>query len=129
MTLNPPFEISARLLAAVRVGDATISITFGKGRYQGRAIYRYYIDTPKFEYSGADLRSGVGGGTLQEGMASLFSFLSAAADSYSYRQRTGASGEKEDLFPAYVTEWAYQNADEIAALACELQETPNLITP
>lgn len=64
----------------------------------------------------------------QEMLATLLTFLGAAAESYSYRQRTGRNGENEDLFPAPVVEWAYQNSDELSMLAMELEETPGLIS-
>jgi len=129
MILHSPFCISARLLPAVRVGTAFVSIEFSKrpGR-EGRARYQYHIDAPDFTYTGDDLQSGCQGGSLQEGMESLLSFLGAAAESYSYRQRTGRAGENEDSFPANVVEWAYQNSDELSSLGYELQETKNLIT-
>lgn len=127
MTLREPVCITSRLLPGVRVGDASISIEECGATNDGRTRYKYYIDTPAFEYEGSDLKSGVGNGTLQSGLASLLSFLSAAAESYSYQQRTGRAGDNSDLFPAHVTEWAYQHSDELGMLACELDETPNLI--
>lgn len=49
MTLHAPFEISARLLPAVRVGtDSWISIQFD-GESGGRTRYRYFIDAPGFK--------------------------------------------------------------------------------
>jgi hypothetical protein len=122
MILHQPFQISARLLPAIRIGDDWISIEFD-GESQGRARYRYHIDFGKEYHQGNDLKSGVGGGSLQQGMASLLSFLSACAESYNCK------GENYDLFPPHVAEWAYQNSDEISMLQCELEETPNLITP
>lgn len=116
MTLHPPFEISVRLLPAVRVGDATISIDFDGQTRDGRTRYRWFIDLDSgVDATGNDLCSGVGGGSIQEGMASLLSFLSACVDD-------------ADLFPPDVAAWAAQNSDELSLLAIELDETPNLVT-
>lgn len=125
MTLNAPFCISARLLPAVQVGKAWISIEIDGETSDGRTRYRWYIDTPNFEQTGNDLCSGCQGGSLQDGMASLLSFLSAAAESYRYK---GMDGENADLFPQQVTEWAAQHSDELSMLAMELEENPELIT-
>ncbi len=119
MKLNHPFEISSRLLPAVRVGKSTISIKFSGETSDGRARYEYFIDTPEFEYSSRDLKSGVCGGSLQSGMESLLAFLGAAAEAHRYSM-SGRTSENSDLFPANVTEWAYQNSDEISILECEL---------
>lgn len=54
MKLNTPFLISARLLPALKVADAFISIEYA-GDAGGRQRYRYHIDTPSFEHTGDDL--------------------------------------------------------------------------
>lgn len=122
MTLHHPFQISARLLPAIQIGNDWISIEFD-GESQGRARYKYHIDFGEQEYTGNDLKSGIGGGSLQEGMASLLSFLSACAESFP------GKGENYDLFPPRIAAWAYRNSDEISMLSCEPEETPSLITP
>ena len=128
MKLQSPVEITSRLLPGVRVGGATISIDYSRER-SGRQAYRWYIDLPDgSEHTGDDLSSGVGGGSLQSGLESLLSFLSACGESVNYRDRTGRDGENADLFPAPVAEWAAQNSDELSMLAIELQETPGLIS-
>lgn len=137
MTLHPPFEISGRLLPAVRVGDATISIKFDGQTRDGRTRYRWFIDAPGVDATGNDLCSGVGGGSIQEGMASLLSFLSACGESYGYQQSHASpyAGTEFDgdgnagLFPLDVAAWAYQKSDELSLLEWELSENPNLVTP
>jgi hypothetical protein len=115
-------------MPAVRIGKAFISLDCGPRNGEGRTVYRAFIDLPDgTEHEITDLRSGCGGGGIQEGMASLLSFLDAAAKSYSYRLRTGKQGENEDLFPLPVVQWAYQFSDEIGMLACELEEQKELI--
>lgn len=113
MTLHEPFKISSRLLPALHIEDGWLSLEH-VGNDEGRMVFRWYIDIPAGEFSEADLKSGVGGASIEEMFASLLSFLGAAAESYSYRLRTGRKGENEDLFPKAVMEWAYQNSDEIA---------------
>ena len=122
MKLNPPFEISPRLLPAVRVGSAFVSIEFAGQTSDGRARYRYHIDTPDWEYTGDDLKSGVGGGSLESGMESLLSFLSACGEAVAYSQRTGRESENADLFPPHVAQWCYQNSDELSLLQFEISE-------
>lgn len=75
MILHTPFQITARLLPGVKVGTGWISIEFAGPTDDGRTRYQYHIDTPKFEHSASDLKSGVGGGSLQDGMVSLLLFL------------------------------------------------------
>ena len=116
-------------MPAVSIGGATISLGNGPRNSENRTVYQCFIDLPDgSEYKISDLCSGCGGGGVQSGMESVLSFLSAAAESYSYRMRTGCTGENEDLFLASVVEWAYQNSDEIDMLRAEIEETPNLIT-
>lgn len=132
MKISAPCIITARLMAGVKVGDAFISIGYAGGGCErdGRVRYRWFIDIGDNEYSGDDIRSGCQGGTLQSGLESLLAFLGASAESYAYDIRRGGdgfSGENSDLFPRLVVEWAYQNSDELSMLACELEETANII--
>ena len=123
MKLNPPFEISPRLLPAVRVGSAFVSIEFAGQTSDGRARYCYHIDTPDWEYTGADLKSGAGGGSLESGMESILYFLSACGEAVAYSQRTGRESENADLFPPHVAQWCYQNSDELSLLQFEISES------
>lgn len=129
MKLHSPFAISARLMPAVQVGGAWISLEVsGRTDREGRDIYRAYIDLPDgTEHEVTDLKSGCGGGSVQQGMAALLSFLGAAAESRQYRESTGRAGENEDLFPVPVVEWASENSDELSMLAIELDEGEALI--
>lgn len=111
--LYPPWQISARLLPAVKIGDSWISIEHAGQTSDGRLRYKYYIDTPAFEHSGHDIKSGVGGGSLEQGMESLLAFLGAAAG--------GRESGNSDLFPKKVNEWAYQHSDEIEMMREEVE--------
>lgn len=123
MILHPPFAISARLLPALKINDGWISMEWDGFSSDHRAIGKYHIDIPAGEFSGNDLKSGVGGASLQSMFASLLSFLGAAAESYRYEmQSSGLKGENTDLFPAPVVEWAYRNADEISMMEMEIEE-------
>jgi len=58
-------------------------------------------------------------------MESLLSFLGACAESVQYAARTGkpiSDTENGELFPPWVADWAAQNSDEIAMVACEIEE-------
>lgn len=124
MILHSPFEISARLLPAVRVGKATISIEIAGTTGEGRTCFRYFLDTPDFGYFNDDLKSGCHcGGTIQEGMQSLLGFLVAAGEEWD----CDSKGDCESGFPDNVSQWAYQNSDELSMLECELQENKNLV--
>lgn len=133
MKLNSPFIITSRLLAGLRVPAhgslSEISIEAIGSTSDGRTRYRYFIDTPEFNHSGQNLKSGCGGGSLQEGMESLLSFLGAAGEAYGYQMRTKRESDNSDLFPVNVMAWAYQNSDELSMLQCELEENKELITP
>ncbi len=112
MILNSPFLISSRLLPALQVGGATIQLEYAKrqGR-DSRTRYQWTIDLPNGqEFTGDDLQSGCQGGSLQNGFASLLSFLSAA--SYD-----------DGMFPDAINEWAKQNSDELSLLSLEIEES------
>ncbi len=128
MELHKPFMISSRLMPGLEIAGATLSLDTGKETSEGRTCYQVWIDLPNgTEHEITDLRSGCGGGSIQEGFKCLLSFLSAAAESRQYRERTGRTGENEELFPADVVDWASQNSDEIGMLQCEIEDTPGLI--
>lgn len=113
MILTQSIMITARLLPGVMVDKSFISIEFD-GEKDGRVRYRYYIDTPDFEYTNNDLCSGVGSGTLQQGLSSLLSFLCAVAE---------GGSENRNLFPGKVARWAAHYEDELGMLQCELEES------
>lgn len=144
MLLKDPVMITARLMPGVKIGDAFVSIEYSdhEGR-DGRTRYSWYVDLADGrEFSGDDLQSGCGGGSLQAGLESLLSFLGAFAESWQYFIRNGGEMpvktsaqvkaltfevENMNLFHAGMAEWAMQNSDEISMLAIELEETKDLI--
>jgi hypothetical protein len=119
MRLTHPFQISARLLPALRIGDRSwLSWSW--------ADYRFYLDTPGFEYEITDFRAGPGSGT-QEVFESILAFMEAAAESREYRIRTGTEAENEDLFPPHIVDWIMDNKSEIEMLRYDLEEKMDLI--
>lgn len=134
--MKPPLILTHRLVPGIRIGDATISLCIERDEDQPvrtddqRLIYHYWIDTPEFSHEGSDLQSGCGGRdnaqSVQEGLCSLLSFLSACANANdpSYGDEPG---ESADLFPPRVGEWAYQNDSEIGMNYIELDERRDLI--
>jgi hypothetical protein len=123
MKLTAPLIITARLMPGVRIGNAFISLDCGGGSSpRGRTIYRAFIDLADgTEHEVTDLRSGCQGGSIQDGLSALLSFLTAAAESYQYRMRTGGTEPDPDgnegLFPPAIVEWAAENADELSMLS------------
>lgn len=128
MTLREPVCITSRLLPGVKIGDSHISIEFGGVTRDGRVRYRYYIDGPGLQYDNDDLKSGVGGGSLLQGLESLLSFMTAAAEAVRYNLNGGES-DNSDLFPAWVMDWCYLHDEELQMASLELSETPDAITP
>ena len=135
INVKPPCVITSRLRCGVRIGLSEISIAFDGYSDDGRSVYQYWLDLDldgkRIEYWADDINSGVGGGTLQQGLESLLSFLSACGESYGYAMRKNGKLIDDDgnatLFPADVAEWCYINSDELAMIACKLEETPDAI--
>jgi hypothetical protein len=136
MRIEQPLGITSRLMPGFILGNGTVSIGYSsRPGTEGRIRYIYHIDLQAdkesadgaFSWTADDLQSGCGGGSLQEGLASLCSFLGACAESIQYASRCQGSTENADMFPEPIGEWASQNADELGMLTIELEETPNLI--
>ena len=133
MTLHPPFIITARLMPGLHIGNAFVSGQLtGKFSGDGRAEYLFFVDFPAGQtFEVTDLRSGVGGGSLQKGFVTLLCLLSAAGDSWRHRGLNWDSVDEDDMaskFPRPLVTWAYTNSDELTMLKLELEENPNLIS-
>lgn len=126
MEISSPLCITSRLLPGCRIGGAEISIEYLPGCWgktlDKRQRYHWHIDLSNGsgEFQGSDLYSGAGGGTLQEGLESLLSFLGAFAEDLQSGDTVGAR-----MFPAGLAQWAVENADAIVTMELELQEHPN----
>ena len=128
MKLSPPFIIGPRLLPALRIGDALVSIERDGETQDIRDRFRYFIDLPDgTEHTDNDLCSGVGGSTFTEAFVSLLSFLSASAESYRPDARDPRNNRSAGLFAEPVEEWAAQHSDELSALAFDLESADELI--
>jgi len=135
MEISSPLCITSRLLPGCRIGGAELSIKYcyGINARDDRQYYHWRIDiynSPSLgllrEFKGDKLCSGVGGGTLQEGLESLLGFLSAFGEACEYQNQTGEQEvENAHLFPVGLAEWAIQNRDAITMMEVELQEHPD----
>ena len=121
MTLRDPIIITPRLLPGVKIGNAFLSLERDGETRDNRDRFRWFADIDGKEYSEADLKSGCGGCSMLEAFRSLVSFLSAAVESYRYKNATGRGGDNIDLFPLPVVEWAYQHQSEIEGLSLDLE--------
>lgn len=128
---GPPLFISGRLMAAVKVEDAsghvgTLHLHAGDRDSEGRIVYHWLVEDAAGAVlgEGHDLRSGVREAIDYRGsMGTLCGFLSACGESYAYKMRNPTSTpENLDLFPEACAEWAYQNFDELSMLGIELEE-------
>ena len=113
MRLKNPVFITSRLLPGVKVGNAIVQLEYD-GTDDGRTVYKYTIDLKDEEgettFSGNDLKSGCGGGSLNEGFSSLLVFLAAFAEG------------SPNLFPEGLKEWASQHINEIVMTEMKFDE-------
>lgn len=113
-TLHPSLHISARLMAAAKIGDATVHVGDKYPDTRGRPAWHYIIEhnDGRVLAEGWDLR---GPTDHNAAMETLLSFIDAYAEA-------GPEGENADLFPVSLRAWAVENADEIGMLQYELSE-------
>lgn len=117
MKLHAPFQISARLGPALKIGDGWLTLLTIKPDPSGRERATFALDTPDFEHVDSELLSGMGGFTsIVEVFETYLSFLEAAAEAYWY----GPKSDNYTLFPVHVTEWAYGNNAELSMARSEL---------
>ncbi|GAA2234139.1 hypothetical protein GCM10010413_36680 [Promicromonospora sukumoe] len=130
---TPP---SARELVTRQAGSLSLALWHDgttpdeDGGYRQRYAYRIADATVPgaLPHDGRDIHSGVGAdGDTTAGMTSLVTLLSAAAESYRHQMSNPLSApESLNLFPAWVTEAAYLNSDELTMLALELEHPGGL---
>ncbi|WP_123788446.1 hypothetical protein [Phytoactinopolyspora halophila] len=101
-----------------------------------RCQYRYMVESTDPEapgaYSNDDLFAGVGDPVdAERAMRALSSYLSAAGEAFGLRfAYPGREFENKRMFPEWVDEAAYQNAEELATLALNDEELiPDETTP
>lgn len=117
INVHAPLFISGRLMAAYAVPDSgTFHVHAFERDAEDRVHYRYVIEDANGNEleSGDDLRSGVGAPVdYPATMATLLSFLMAAAESY-------PDGESANLFQPNTVEWAALNDDELSMARLEI---------
>lgn len=136
MILHAPFFISSRLLPALKINDAVLSLeSISERDFEGRQSAAFILDLPDgSEYKDSSMQSGCQGfygmgGRMQDIFAGFMSFLDAAAESYMYAENaySNDSDSNMSMFPQNVVEWAAENADEIGILRIEIEETDEVL--
>ena len=123
MKLQRPFRINYRLIRTPGRQPFDIALDIDGTELDGRTRYRYVIKSGDMAHEANDLHSGIQGGTLAEGFASLLAFLAAAGEAHRAwldRRTSDNSGS----FPWWVEELAYTYNDELTALRLDFEETP-----
>jgi hypothetical protein len=121
MILHNPFKISSRLLPALEVAGAWLSLEATAREKYGRTVYRWYVDLPDGrEFSENDL-SGHGG--YKQMFCSFLCFLASSGDELDATRHSADLDEVNNLFPLPVAEWASEHVDEITTLQMDLEET------
>lgn len=139
--MNDHHALSTRNLVARQAGSLHLALWHDgttpdeHGGYRQRYAYRITDATRPgtVPHDGRDIHSGVrAAADTTAQMSSLVAYLSAAADAYRHQMSNPLSApENLNLFPAWVTEAAYLNSDELSVLADELEHPggPSSIEP
>jgi hypothetical protein len=112
---------------AMTLGDVVITVTAGERESDGRTPYAYRMTGAGIggDCRGTDLHSGCQGGTAEQGMESLLSFLGHDAE----RVEGEASNpnrhtmDSDLCFPRRVAEWASRLHDVISLAEMDLSES------
>jgi hypothetical protein len=129
LTLHSPMQISPRLLPALEVAGAWISIEpAGRthsiaSRVPDRLEWHWHIDAKGgLTQSGGELSTGPQHIDDEAGyraaMGALLSFLMHAAECYRHD-----SDYEDSSFSTAVVHWAYQNDDELGMAQVELEDS------
>lgn len=114
MLLRDPFFISAHLAPAIKVGEATLSLTHVKRQDDGRLRCTFVLEAPGLSYTDDQMRSGVG---AQLRWVDLFEnflgFMEACAESY-------PDGDNATLFPPHFAQWISDHKTEIECARCDI---------
>lgn len=132
MTLHPPFQIGPRLLPALCIGDAWLSLSgigHATGR-EGRDVAKFILDLPDGRvYEDDNLQSGRQGFRGVVGVFETFlSFMDACGESRQYEIRNHlefGKSENATIFPLHVADWCAENLYEIGDTRCELYVSPD----
>lgn len=129
MILHKPFMISARLLPALKIGDAWLSLESIVARDErGRQRAIFILDLPDgASHRDDNLRSGCGGFLSPvEAFGAFLGYLDAFAEAVEFETRSPFKSENSDLFPSFMQEWAVDNHYEISFASLELIADPEL---
>ena len=120
MILNHPFMISARLMPAVRIGDATLSFDHEDGT-------RFYLDVPGKRAAvirGYHLPSILR--TEEEkvltAFADLMDFAQSSNDAVSFKHCYGKKTSSYALFRPVVRKFFYEQRNDIEGLVMDLRD-------
>lgn len=127
MQIQSPFIIGPRLLPALKVGGAILSLELdGSQSLDGRDIAEFTLDMPDGTmYVDRELKSGCQGfRSPVDAFESFLSFMSACVESLEYANYSadGEVGENADLFPRHIGKWALNNKYAIEEMICELTD-------
>jgi hypothetical protein len=114
--------------ANLRAGNLAITVDYADTRTpDGRQSYRWAVTIlgpDGGSWTDTDLNGPACGADPMpsEMLGTLLSFLSAALESRSYRERTGGGGENEDLFPADMLDACDAYRDTLDTARFELED-------
>ena len=119
LNLEYPLIIGSRLLPAVKIGNATLSLDInGMEQFildaDGRA---YTIDGFRFPRNGKSDNE-----LVREAFRAFVDFATASNEAVEFTARTGRQSDNLDLFELPVREFLYEHSNEIDVLFCELME-------
>lgn len=112
---SPPVFISSRLMAAVSIGGAEVSVgPTGRTDRDGKPVWNWIVELEDGEtFSGSDLA----GYDDHNGMlGTLLAFLGAFAEA------RRPDSDNRSLFPDGLRAWAEENSDEIGMTRLEIEE-------
>lgn len=114
MIINKPFYISSRLLPAITINDAEISLD----RTAKQTVVWFDLDGESRMIDDFNFKRA----NTQECFRTILTFMSACADAIAYILRTGSKSENADLFEPFIAEWCNNNSDEIQMMECDIEE-------
>lgn len=117
MILHDPFKISARLLPALQIGEAWLSLEdiHACATREGRDCAEFVLDLPDGrEYHDRTVQSGVQGfSSVASAFEGFLSFLSHAVETRE---------NPEALFPPHILEWARDNRSAIESAHLDITD-------
>jgi hypothetical protein len=122
MRLHSPFIIGPRLLPALKIGEAILSLeSIEPG---ARDTANFILDLPDgSEYRDGNLHSGAGGfHSTVDAFDTFLAFLNAAGEAIRYQEQTGRKSDNADLYPPNVMQWCADHVSDIESLHMDIQD-------